>query len=103
MNHSSKAGQDYSSFKVGDLAQLVRALVMYSLVGNYKGTAVTFVAEFLNKSTWLEDYHVLLFTFFHYKGNCSYLCSSLPVVLLAIRCLTPRSRVRFPEWETSQI
>ncbi len=27
---------------------------------------------------------------------------SVSHVLLAIRCLTPRSRVQFPEWETSQ-
>ncbi len=29
MNHSSKAGRGYNSFRVGDLAQLVRASVMY--------------------------------------------------------------------------
>ncbi len=29
MNHSSKAGRGYNSFRAGDLAQLVRALVMH--------------------------------------------------------------------------
>ncbi len=48
MNHSSKAGRGYNFFRVGDLAQSVRASVMS----------------------------------------------------MAIRCLTPRTRVQFPEWET---
>ncbi len=29
MNHSSRAGRGYNSFRVGDLAQLVKASVMY--------------------------------------------------------------------------
>ena len=41
--------------------------------------------------TWQVD-HVLLFTFYLYKGNCSYLCSSLPVIRLylvqpVVRCI----------------